>query len=123
MFIRKNPGRTGALSVQIMEKVYGKMRVVRTIGTSSNPEAIEILHLTAKAKLHSGQLFIFSSVSDVAVEVFINSLSNSAITVVGPEIIFGKVFDRIGFGEIEEAIFRHLVVSWIVFLGSKLRTM
>jgi hypothetical protein len=123
MFIRKNPGRKGAVSVQIMEKVSGKMRVVRTIGTSSNPETIKILYLRAKAELHSGQLSIFSSVSDVAVEAFINSLSNSAITVVGPEIIFGKVFDRIGFGEIEEAIFRHLVVSRIVFPGSKLKTM
>jgi transposase len=122
MFVRKNPGRKGAVSVQIMEKVSGKMRVVRTIGTSSNPETIEILYRKAKAELHSGQLAIFPSIPDLSVESFLNSLSNSTITVAGPEIVFGKVFDRIGFREIDESIFRHLVVSRIIFPGSKLKT-
>lgn len=98
------------------------MRVIRTIGTSSNPENIEILYRKAKAELHSGQLAIFPSLSDTSIESFLNSLSNSSITVAGPEIIFGKVFNRIGFGEIEESIFRHLVVSRIIFPGSKLKT-
>jgi transposase len=105
-----------------MEKQGGKMRVVRTIGTSSNPETIEILYRKAKAELHTGQLSLFPSLPDINVEAFLNSLTNSSISVSGPEIIFGKVFDRIGFGEISEPIFRHLIISRIVFPGSKLKT-
>ena len=70
MFIRRNPGRKGAISVQIMEKQGGKMRVVRTIGTSSNPETIEILYRKAKAELHTGQLSLFPSLPDINVEAF-----------------------------------------------------
>jgi hypothetical protein len=59
MFVRKNPCRKGALSVQIMEKVSGKvLRVMRTIGTSSNPETIEILFRKAKDELHSGKVVL-----------------------------------------------------------------
>ena len=105
-----------------MEKQGGKMRVVPTIGTSSNPETIEIFYRKAKAELHPGQLSLFPSLPDINVEAFLNSLTNSSISVSGPEIIFGKVFDRIGSGEISEPIFRHLIISRIVFPGSKLKT-
>ena len=44
------------------------------------------------------------------------------IRVVGPEIIVGRIYDEIGFSEIGEELFRHLVITRIVFPGSKLRT-
>ena len=115
MFVRENPGRKGTVSVQIMEKVSGKVQVVGTVGTSSNPETIEMLYRKARAELHSGQMTIFSSMADLSVGVFLNSLYNSSISVAGPELIFGKVFERIGFGETEESIFWHLVVSRVIF--------
>ncbi|MFZ2792132.1 MAG: transposase, partial [Bacteroidales bacterium] len=49
-------------------------------------------------------------------------LSNSNIQTVGPEIIFGKIYDHIGFNKIGEDLFRHLVISRIAFPLSKLKT-
>jgi transposase len=121
VFIRRNPGRKGAVSVQLVEKVKGKIKVLRTFGTSSNPEQIDFLYSQAKAELIKGQMAIFPSHSDSVIEAFLKSLSNSTISVIGPELIFGKVFDSIGFSKIDSDIFRHLVISRLVFPGSKLR--
>ena len=41
---------------------------------------------------------------------------------VGPELILGKLFDEIGFNQVPDPIFRHLVLSRLVFPLSKLKT-
>ena len=40
----------------------------------------------------------------------------------GPELILGKLFDEIGFNQVPDAVFRHLVLSRLVFPLSKLKT-
>jgi hypothetical protein len=40
----------------------------------------------------------------------------------GPEIVFGSLFDEIGFNKIEDELFRHLVITRLVYPGSKLIT-
>jgi transposase len=65
-------------------------------------------------------LFIFED--DQLIENTISSLSNSSIRTVGPELIFGKIYDSIGFGRIQEELFRHLVISRLAFPLSKLKT-
>jgi transposase len=65
---------------------------------------------------------LFSSEDDNLIEKVISSLSNSNIQTVGPEIIFGKIFDYIGFKAIGEDLFRHLVISRLAFPLSKLKT-
>jgi histidyl-tRNA synthetase len=37
-------------------------------------------------------------------------------------LIFGKIYDKIGFNEIDEELFRHLVISRLAFPLSKLKT-
>jgi transposase len=39
-----------------------------------------------------------------------------------PELIFGKIYDKIGFNQIDEELFRHLVISRLAFPLSKLKT-
>lgn len=41
---------------------------------------------------------------------------------IGPELVFGKLYDRLGFGAIKEDLFRHLVVARLSYPGSKLKT-
>jgi transposase len=41
---------------------------------------------------------------------------------IGPELILGKIFDQIGFNKITDQLFRHLVISRLVFPLSKLKT-
>jgi transposase len=70
----------------------------------------------------SEPLTLFSSPDDVLVEKVFESLHNSSIQTVGPELVFGKIFDYIGFNQVGEELFRHLVVSRLAFPLSKLKT-
>ena len=58
----------------------------------------------------------------MVIEKVLTSISNSGIQTLGPEIVFGKIYDRIGFGKINEELFRHLVIGRLAFPLSKLKT-
>ncbi|HBX87939.1 MAG TPA: hypothetical protein DEG09_04895 [Marinilabiliaceae bacterium] len=70
----------------------------------------------------SQQPSLFESEADATVEKVFASLQNASIRTVGPEITFGRIYDYIGFGVINESMFRHLVISRIAFPLSKLKT-
>ncbi len=124
MFIREKKNRSGSVSVQIISKDRGKYKVIKTIGSASSDQQIATLLYQAKHELtkiesqHS--LFIFED--DALIESFLTQLQNSQIRTVGPALIFGKIYDAIGFNLITEELFRHLVISRLAFPLSKLKT-
>lgn len=52
----------------------------------------------------------------------IAQLKNNQIQVIGPELIFGRIYDHIGFNQIGDELFRHLVLARLAFPLSKLKT-
>lgn len=70
----------------------------------------------------SGQGGLFVSKEDTDIEVFLKNLSNSNVQVIGPELVFGKIYDSLGFNAIKEELFRHLVIARLAFPLSKLKT-
>jgi len=66
-------------------------------------------------------LFLFEN--DAYIQTFLSGIKNSQIRTIGPELVFGKVFDFIDFNAIEEPLFRHLVIASLAFLLSKLKTL
>ena len=124
MFLRKLNNRSGSISVQIITKSGGKYKVVKTIGSGRTEQEIQKLWYLGKQELErlSFQPKIFVSETDTIVENIFESLNNASIRVVGPELIFGKIYDKIGFNQIEENLFRHLVISRLAFPLSKLKT-
>lgn len=64
----------------------------------------------------------FSSKLDLAVEQEIGSLSDGCIRTVAPELIFGRIYDHIGFNQIDHDLFRHLVIARLTYPLSKLKT-
>jgi len=124
MFVRKLKNRSGSLSVQVIQKVRGKYKVIKTIGCATAQRKIEELVNLAKQEIEklSQQLNLFDNEIDKTVDKVFASLENANIRTVGPEIIFGKIYDYIGFGVINEPLFRHLVISRIAFPLSKLKT-
>lgn len=58
----------------------------------------------------------------MVIENFLKGLTNAQIHTIGPELIFGALFDKIGFGAIKEELFRHLVITRLVYPVSKLKT-
>jgi transposase len=126
MFARKKRNASGSVSVQIIDKVKG-YKVVQTVGSATHPDEIARLWLQGQQITHAakpGQLPLLpvKSERDLAVENIMRQLSNSSIRTVGPELIFGTLFDRIGFNAIPDELFRHIVIARLAFPTSKLKT-
>lgn len=124
MFLRQKKNKSGSVSVQVISKDGGKYKVIKTIGSASTDQQIATLiyqgkHELSKIEAQQG-LFIFEE--DALIESFLSQLQNSQIRTVGPELIFGKIYDGIGFNAITEELFRHLVISRLAFPLSKLKT-
>lgn len=124
MFVRKLKNRSGSTSVQVIQKIEGKYQVHKSIGSATAQQDIEKLVMLGKQEIDMvpPQPKLFSSESDLAVEQALSTISNTDIRTVGPEIVFGKIYDGIGFGQIDQELFRHLVIARLAFPLSKLKT-
>jgi transposase len=124
MFLRKKKNSSGSISVQIISKSSGKYKVVKTIGSSCNEQEIQKLVYCGKQELERlfNQPKLFISETDTVVEQVFSTMGNASIRTVGPEIIFGKIYDSIGFGALQEDLFKHLVIARLAFPLSKLKT-
>ena len=125
MFVRRKPNKCGSVSVQVIDKSDGRYRVVKSFGIGRTE--IEIVRLEESARqfikekkgLTRG---LFDDEDELKLETFVSSLSNAQLQVIGPELIFGTLYDRIGYEQIESDIFRHLVITRLFNPGSKLKT-
>jgi len=124
MFKRKKKNKSGSTSVQLILKSHGKYKVLKTIGCGRTEQEIQKLIYLGKQELERlpNQSKLFISESDTIVDQVFSVLENASIKTVGPEIIFGKIYDSIGFNAIKEVLFRHLVIARLVFPLSKLKT-
>lgn len=124
MFIRKKKNKSGSVSIQIIDKSPGKYEVIKTVGCADNKQqekdlieqAYELLPTLTK---QSSIDFTFSED-----DVFLTQLRQGLkkIFVIGPELILGKLFDEVGYNQIPQELFRHLVITRLVYPGSKLKT-
>lgn len=111
MFVRKKKNPSGIVSVQIIDKSSGTYKMVKTIGSSSDPDEISRLVNEGEAWIKSriGQLeFDFTDESHFA-QAILDSIDQ--ITVQGTELLLGKIFDEIGFNAVPDALFRQLVIA------------
>ena len=124
MYSREVQNRSGSVSVQIISKASGRYRVVKMIGCATHRHEIERLKILADQEIErlEAQPKLFKSEHDELIEGVFSSLYNSSIRTVGPELIFGRIYDHIGYGNIREELFRHLVISRLAFPLSKLKT-
>lgn len=126
MFVRKNRNRSGSVSVQIVSKAGGKYRVVKTVGSAKDPDEIEKLVLEAKNQIHhpENQLPLLPSLSkeDLTIQNFLEKVSNLQVHTIGPELIFGALFNRIGFNNIRSKLFRQITIARLAYPTSKLKT-
>lgn len=124
MFVLEKLNASGSRSVQVIQKVRGNYKVIKTVGCATTQHKIEELVNLGKQEIEklSQQPSLFESETDATVDKVFAALHNANIQAVGPEIIFGRIYDYIGFGIINEPMFRHLVLSRIAFPLSKLKT-
>lgn len=125
MFVRKKHNISGSVSIQIIDKSTGQYRVVKSLGASKDPKRIEYLWRQAHVLIPelTGQTsFDFQTENDSIIDQYMSNTDSLKVRVVGPEIVFGSLFDEIGFNKIDDELFRHLVITRLVYPGSKLKT-
>lgn len=122
MFIRQKNNKSGTVSIQIIDKIRGRYKTVKTIGTSMDP--MDRLNALAKSELIrlTQQLDLNFNVDKEKelIDLFFKGIDK--IRLVGPELILGKLFDEIGFNGIKDELFRHLVITRLCNPVSKLKT-
>lgn len=96
--------------------------VRKSFGSGNTPEAVQKLKLTADRWVaNQTGLQEFDFVGER--ELFNKLLDNiSSLKLVGIEFTLGRLFDEIGFNNIEDELFRHLVLYRLVYPKSKLKT-
>jgi len=122
MFVRKKKNKSGVISVQIINKSTGKYKMLKTIGSSSDPRVVEKLVEEGKLwiRKYIGQSEIdFSNEKEFTEKVLENI---EQITVQGTSLLLGKIFDQVGFNTITDRLFKQLVIARLCFPASKLKT-
>ena len=124
MFMRKKLNKSGVISVQIIEKRCGKSTLIKTVGSSSDSIQIAGMVETGKGLINEikrQSSFHFDVHQEQQlVDLFFNGIR--ALSLAGPELLLGKVFDEIGFNAIKDEMFRHLVLTRLCYPVSKLKT-
>ena len=97
--------------------------MIKTLGSGRSDQEIEFLYHRARQEIQQmeGNTSLFINRDDALIESFISNLDNSQVQVIGPELIFGKIYDAIGFGKVNNVLFRHLVITRLYHPGSKLK--
>lgn len=122
MFVRKKKNKSGIISIQVISKVDGKSKLIKTIGSSGNAEEVETLY---KKGLHfinsySGQQQIdFTDEKSILKSAFEQISSH---TEVGTQLLLEPIFKQIGFDALEDEIFKSLIFARLCYPVSKLKT-
>jgi len=125
MFVRKKPNKSGSVSVQVVDKTRSRrQKVIKSIGCSKDPKEIEHLMTEGRDYINRRHEPLLPGIDEeeIGFERFLSQLNNSQIQVVGPELVFGRLYDRIGYDKISSEMFRHMVICRLFNPGSKLKT-
>jgi transposase len=125
MFIRKNRNRSGSISIQLINKIGKRNRVIKTVGCARTARDEEQLVLHARAEMDrlQGLQGLFIDHDDLVIDNFVDSIGNDNLQIVGSELILGKIYKQIGYpDESGHNFFRNLVLCRLVYPGSKLKT-
>ena len=125
MFFRRNKNRSGTVGIQIVQKTGRRNKVVKTVGCASTQREEELLVLIAEHEVEQlqGLQRLFIEEDDLVVDAFVDSIANDDLQIVGPQNILGKLYEQIGYNQIEEKeYFRDIVICRLVYPGSKLKT-
>ena len=132
MFVRKKKNRSGSTSVIVVEKTSNKYKEHITIGISSDENEIERLVEQGKEWIrkyqsrHSPELDLYGEETEAKrkevenTHAFLSNIEN--ILVNGDQLILDRIFDKVGFNQIEDDVFRKLVQSRLSCPSSKAAT-
>ena len=122
MFVRKKKNKSGVISIQVIDKSNGKYRLLKTIGSSGDSLEIERLFNEGAAWIETKTGVRELDFTDYSHHTSLVVQGIEHISVCGPELLLGKIFDTIGFNQIKDDLLRQLVFARLCFPVSKLKT-
>jgi len=126
VFIRRKKNKSGSISIQLIQKVGRVNKLVKSIGVGSTERELELLENIARFELENiqRQPSLFNESEDILIDSFVSTLFNEDITLEGPDLVFGSIYNELGYNELlrDGKYLKALVVSRVVMPGSKLRT-
>jgi transposase len=124
MFVRKKKNRSGTTSVVVADKSNGRFRELKTIGVSSDEEAVSELCRAGREWIseQKGELDMFAMherqrEERQAADSLLSSIDGILLN--GPQLILSHVFRLVGFDAIDDGILRHLVIARLSQPSSK----
>ena len=95
MFVRKKKNKSGIVSVQVIDKSSGRYKVIRTIGSSKDPDKVEEIYNQGLEfiQTYQGQQMLTFPAQD-----FKEALKNSikSINIEGINLLLGQIYSSIG---------------------------
>ena len=136
MFVRKKRNRSGTTSVSVVFKNGRTFKEVHHLGSSADLAEIQQMYNEGREwiALYGGQQLIDfeekwreQQAEAAAVEQAIAEVKNTLsrverTTLDAPQSILNRIYDRIGFNEIEDDILRHLAIARVCQPMSKVAT-
>ena len=122
MFVRQLKHKNGKTYIQVIDKSTGHYRVIKSFRSSNTQSSIERLVEKANRWIKAESGIIELDFEDESTKF--NNLLNNIVShkLVGIDLVLGKIFDEIGFNQIEDQLFRDLVLYRLVYPKSKLKT-
>ena len=122
VFVRRLKHKNGRTYVQVVEKLSGKYKVLKSFGSAQSPMDLDALVEKATRWINKtkGSVEIDFNNESALFEGVLNNIT--ALKLIGVELVLGKIFDEIGFNQIEDELFRDLVLYRLVYPKSKLKT-
>lgn len=126
MFVRKKKNNSGSTSIQVIAKTRkGTNKLIKTIGCSTDDDEIDRLYKDGLKFINGPSLFDASYDEALHYDNIFSNISQNQLRLVGPEYIFGSLFDKIGYDQVKTSkpeLFRALVVTRLYRPASKYRT-
>lgn len=128
MFVRRKQNKSGTTSIQVIAKVDGKYRLQKSFGSSRDESVLASLERQARqwADEHEFGEDLFATEGAEEYDAIFAGIGQEQLRLVGPDLIYGRLFDKIGFGSVrttDNEIFKSLVVTRLYRPGSKLKTL
>lgn len=133
--VRKKKNSSGSVSVQIIDRKNRGYKVVETIGCSKDESKIETFYQKALKRIDEleDNLLHFSAEQSRKEQYkeFFSSITTDNIVPIGDELIYGRLFNELDCNSVfqtsslkkikeKQFIFKSLVISRILYPGSKL---
>ena len=139
--VRKKKNSSGSISVYIVDRSNRGYKVVETLGSSKDPDKIKQLYQKALDCIdeleHNLLYFSQSNNKKELLKQLLADYTTQDFIPIGDELVFGRLFDLIGCNKVfenlktthirkiedKQFLFRSLVISRILYPGSKLELM